>query len=298
MNNIKKIIKKYNLVPHRYTIKNKVTIVNTEEKSLVIKEASNTDINYLYQYLKSRNFEYFPKLLDREGRYNVYEFVEEVKTPNEQKATDIIHLLSLLHNKTTYYKEIDLDEYKIIYESTIDKLEYLYNYYNDIITVIEGNIYMSPSEYLLARNISKLYEALSFGRREIDLWYDLIKEKQKMRIVTIHNNIDVDHLLRNNNLYLVSWDKATRDSPIYDFYIFYKKKALDYDFTELLKLYESKYPLLDDERKLLFILLAMPERIDFNNNEYNNCKNIRKAVEYIYKTEQLIKPYYTIQNKK
>lgn len=81
---------------------------------------------------------------------------------------DLIKLVSLLHNKTTHYKEVDFADYKTIYETLSNNIEYLYSYYNDIITLIETKVYMSPSEYLLARNISKIFGSLNFSKQELE----------------------------------------------------------------------------------------------------------------------------------
>ena len=70
----------------------------------------------------------------------------------------MIHLTALLHSKTTYYKEINYDENKKLYESIKNKINYINNYYLDLINNIESKIYMSPYEYLIARNISKKYQ--------------------------------------------------------------------------------------------------------------------------------------------
>ena len=78
-----------------------------------------------------------------------------------------MHLISLLHSKTAYYKEIDYDEYKNIYENLNNKIDYIYNYYLDVINMIESKIYMSPSEYLLARNISKIFSCIYFCKKYI-----------------------------------------------------------------------------------------------------------------------------------
>ena len=67
---------------------------------------------------------------------------------------DLIYLLSLLHSKTTFYREVDIDHNKEIYETTINNLDYLNNYYTNLITSIEKEVYMSPSSYLIARNIN------------------------------------------------------------------------------------------------------------------------------------------------
>lgn len=300
-NNINNILSKHALNPIKYTIKNSVTIVDTEKGRVVFKEKKDTlrnNVHHLYDYLNSRNFSYYPKLIDNNDRnnYDVYEYIDEVETPIEQKALDIIYLVSLLHNKTTYYKEATEDTYKEIYEEVKKELDYLYNYYTDLITIVERSIYMSPKEYLFARNISKIYSCIMFCNVELDKWLELVKDKKKQRVVTLHNNLELDHLIRSNEPYLISWDKAKKDIPIYDFYNFYQKHYLDLDFNDLFDEYNHRYPLLEEERMLLLILLSIPKKIEFVDNELESCKIIRKQLDYIYKTENLVKEFYEIKN--
>ncbi len=294
MNNIKKILNKYAWVPYRYTFKKGITIVDTNNGLFVFKKRER-DIEELYSYLKTCNFDYFPPLIAQEEGYNIYEYIEGLEIPNQQKAVDMIYIVSMLHAKTSFYKETNIDEYQRTYESIINQLEYLYNYYTDLITVIERNVYMSPSEYLVARNISKIYMSIFFCRKELDEWYQLVKQKSKKRLVITHNNIDIDHFIINEKGYLLSWEKAIINSPIYDIYYFYKKRALELDFKELFEIYEKNFPLLEEERKFLFILLSIPDKIEFNKTEFENCQRIGKIIDYIYKTEILLNPYYSIK---
>ena len=62
------------------------------------------------------------------------------------------------------YKEIDLDNYKYIYEKTLNQIEEMYNYYNIVMDNIEMETYMSPSDYLISRNISFIYSALNYAK--------------------------------------------------------------------------------------------------------------------------------------
>ena len=62
---------------------------------------------------------------------------------------DMVHLLSLLHSKTTFYREVDIDKNKKIYEDIVNDIDYLNNYYNELISLIEKDVYMSPSYYLM-----------------------------------------------------------------------------------------------------------------------------------------------------
>ena len=204
----------------------------------------------------------------------------------------MINLVSLLHSKTTFYKEVDEDDYKKIYEDISGNIEYLKSYYIDLITIIENKVYMSPSEYLLARNISKIFASLNYCENELNKWLEIVENKKKQRFVVLHNNLELDHFIRNNDSYLISWDKSKIDIPIFDLYKLYKKYALVFDFESILKEYEKNYPLLNEEILLFFILVTLPDKIEFIDNEYENTKIVSKKVDIIYKTEKLIEEYF------
>ena len=279
------LISRNDLLVNKYTLKGKTAILDTDKGHFVLKENKGNDI---YKYLLSRNFRYFPKIIDSTNKYVMYEYIDDISYDNDQRALDLIRLLSLLHSKTTYYKEIDYDEHKKIYENLKEKINYISNYYTDIINIIESKLYPSPSEYLIERNITKIFSCIYYCNNELDKWYELIKEKNKKRVVTLHNNIDLSHLLKNNNIYLISWDKNKIDLPIYDIVEFYNKYALDFDFSILLDEYEKIFPLLEEEKILLNILISIPEKISVDSNEYNKVRKVRKMLDKIYKTEKLL----------
>lgn len=294
MKPLNKILKKYQVVPNEYRKTGKATIVSSNIGRYVIKEKNPNREENIYRYLNSRNFNYYPRIIsDTEDDYEISEYIEEIDMPNEQKMLDMVELVSLLHYKTTHYKEVDEDDYKKIYEDIRNNVDYLYSYYIDIITMIESKVYMSPSEYLLARNISKIFSAIQFSKGELDQWYEMVKDKRKQRLVVLHNNLELNHFIRNNNSYLISWDKAKIDMPIFDLYKLYRKHALEFDFEVILRAYEKNYPLLDSERKLLFILITMPDKITFDKTEYEMCKIVSKQIDTLYKTEALLSPYYS-----
>ena len=294
MNNLVQELKRLNIKPTRYTIKNNTYIVECMDKKYVLKkkndDRSNINDRHIYDYLSSRSFDYYPRLLDFSDSYELYEYIDDVATPDEQKILDIINLMSLLHNKTTYYKEVSLDDVKEKYENIKKELEEQEEYYNNQISIIESHKYMSPSEYHLARNISIIFKSINFCKYYLEKWYTSVSNKTKIRQSLIHNNLDISHIIENKKPYLISWNKSKNDIPVYDFYNLYKKHYLDYDFEDLYNVYNIKYPLTSDEKMLLFILLAIPPKIIFTSNEIKNCKDINKSLEYIYKTEKLIKP--------
>lgn len=189
------------------------------------------------------------------------------------------------------YKEIDLDNYKYIYEEINKEIEDIFNYYNQIMDNIESSVYMSPSNYLISRNISFIYSAINYAKRNIDYWYKLIENKRKVRVVTVHNNLSLEHYLKNDKPYLISWDKTKIDMPIYDLISLYNNHYLEFEFTELLDIYLNKYPLTEEEITLFLTIISIPRKIVYNNSEYKNILNIRRQLDYIYKTSELVKKY-------
>lgn len=292
MKNIKKILKKYDYTPYRYKKIGKTTIVDTDNGSIVIKKKIK-DNPQIRKYLESRNFDYKPEIIDIVDNYEITKYIEETEIPKEQKILDLIDLVSLLHSKTTHYKEITEDYFKELYEDLSNNIYYLNSYYNDLITIIESKIYMDPSEYLLARNISRIFASLNFCKIELENWYQIVKEKKQTRLVVLHNNLNLSHFLRNQSSYLISWDKSKIDNPIFDLYKLYRNHGEEFDFISLLKRYESSYPLLDEEKRLLYIMISMPTKIEFTNNIFNNCTIVGKEIDLLFKTEILISPYYS-----
>lgn len=285
---INELLKKNDIRALSYKKEGNVVIANTNIGKIVIKKNKNKD--FIYNYLNNRNFDYYPKILDSED-YVITEYVEDVDIPNEQKILDLIDLVSLMHSKTTHYKNSTIDDYKKIYEDLHNNFEYLKEYYNDLISIIDDKVFMSPSEYLLARNISAIFKSIEIGKEYVDNWLKEVDGLNKMRNCVVHNNLNLSHYIRNDYDYLISWDKSKIDIPIFDLYKLYNNHFNDFDFLEILKRYEQTYPLKKYELELLFILITMPSKIEFNDSEYNMCIKISNQIEKLYKSNALIEEY-------
>ena len=210
--------------PYRYTIKGKSTIIESTSGNFVIKPKTK-DLKELFDYLNSRSFHNFPKLVDssRSDTY-VFEYLNDISMPQEQRIQDLITLVAKLHNKTSFYKEVSEDKYKSIYEDIKNNILYLKEYYNNLFDISYNDIYLSPSMYLFMRNYTKIKDCLLFCESELDKWYDLVKDIRKQRVSIVHNNLALRHFLRNEESYLISWDKALIDTPILDIVNLYKNE--------------------------------------------------------------------------
>ena len=288
MKEISELLKKNDIRALSYKRSGNVIIADTNIGKVVIKRNKNKD--YIYDYLNTRNFDYYPEIIEKED-YVVFKYVEDVDIPSEQKILDLVDLVSLMHSKTTHYKNISEDEYKKIYEDLMNNFEYLSEYYKDLISIIDDKVFMSPSEYLLARNISAIFKSIEIGRGYVENWLKEVDGLNKLRMTIVHNNLDLSHYIRNNYDYLVSWDKSKIDIPVFDLYNLYNNHFLDFDFYELLKRYEERYPLKKYELDLFFILINMPAKIEFNDTEFNMCIKISNEIDKLYKSNELVNQY-------
>lgn len=293
MNSLEILSKIYK--PYQVIVKGNTKIFKCTCGNYAIKDKGNKDIRELYKYLNSRAFTYYPNLIeDNRNDVNVFEYIEDASIDREQKLYDLINIISLLHNKTTFYKEITSDKIKKIYENLLGRVSFIEENINKIIFNMEDNIFVSPSGNLLLNKSNKIFECLTFLKNEIEEWYKLSESDNKVRVSLVHNNLELEHFIKNENDYIISWDNYIIDTPIIDITKLYKKIYLTMDFSEPLKIYLDNVNFNDKEKKLLFIMLALPDELILtSNNEIKNVYLVRKYLDYIFKTENLIKPYFS-----
>ncbi len=290
---MKELIEKYHLAVGKMTVKNQETYLSTDKGQFRIVGKVRDDLPAIYHYLESRDFLSFllPINSIEEDHYEIYPWKENRFLPLEEQATELVYVLSLLHTKTTFYETVELDDIKKIYEEMKAKLTELTTYYQELQTMIEMHIFMSPSEYFLIRNISRIYMAISFCERELETWYDIMMEKRKKRMVLLHGSPTLSHFQAEDSK-LSYWNASRRDSPIYDLLIFYKTHYQSVDFASLLRLYESRYPLLKEEKSLFFLLISIPPRIRLEKDEYQKCEEIEAYLEYLNQSSELLSEQY------
>lgn len=278
-------------------MKNKITylsnskVVISDNKKYIYKVRKN-DKEELYKYLKSKNFLNFLPYTEKNNDYEIYRYIEDTELPKEDKAIELIYILALLHTKTTIYQDVNIDKIKELYEQTKDHINYLKTYYLDLQDYIETKIFMSPAENLLMQNISKFYKALNYSDYKIDEWYALKEKEKTERIVQLHNNVTLDHFLKEENSYLINWDYAKKDYVIYDFLQFYKNEYLDLEMTSLFDLYQTKYEYTKDELLLFQSLISIMPKITLSKTNYINTLEVKAAVNYVEKTNEFLSKYY------
>ena len=275
--------------PYKIERKNNVFIYKTMDGNYAIKMNPKIDYKKLYSYLESRSFDYIPKIHpDSRDDMVVFDYIEDYDIDKNQKILDLINLVSLLHSKTSYYKDVTIDKYKEIYELVKDNILSVDSYYQEMFDKeIDKEIY-SPSSYLFLRNYSLIYNACRYTLDNIESWYLKIQDKGRQRIVLVHNNLKLEHMIKNREEYLISWDQYTFDSPVLDLFNLYKNEWENVSFKEALDIYYSNFDLNEEEKLLFNILISIPYKIEDGNNEYERCRNIRRLINYLGKSSILI----------
>ncbi len=281
MRAINELLRNLQIKPIQYQKIGNATIVTTKDRKYVIKKNKHP----IYDYLNQRTFSYYPKTRVV-GDYEIAEYIEEIApTPPEQKMTDLIMLVALLHTKTTHYKLVEEYSYQDLYESIKGNIAYLEQFYNQKMDMVESEIFMSPSSYLLARHITSIYNMLKYSREHLDKWYEKVKDFKKIRLVILHNHLSLDHFLNNQ---LISWNKAKIGPPIFDLYILYQNTYLSFAWEEIFKQYLSSYPLKEEEKDLFYILISIPKPLEFTQREYQNVAMVQGQLRYLDHTSHFL----------
>ena len=73
--------------PTKITISGKSHILTTQDGKYVVKEKKK-DLKSLYNYLENRSFNKFPKIIDEYDNNYVYEYLDDINEPINQKMID------------------------------------------------------------------------------------------------------------------------------------------------------------------------------------------------------------------
>lgn len=283
MNNYNYFVNKNNLEVIKVTVKERAVIIDTPLDSFIIIKG---DINK-YNYLLSRGFDYIPKIVDYDDKYIMFDNLEVVNYDFEEKLLDYVRVISLLHIKTSYYKEVNSSYYKVIYEKIFSKINDVRNYYESLISRIESREYMSPCEYLIARNISQIFYIINICFNYLEKYYSMVKDKSNVRVVTLYNN-DINKVIKTKNkIYLTDFSNSYVDSPIYDILYIYNNYYNYIELDTILNNYFKVFKLSEDELLLIKLLSIIPSKIKVGM-KVNDIIYVKKGINKIFKSIKIL----------
>lgn len=278
MLNIEECLAKYDIQVKRITYFEKYIIIDSEnEKYLLKKKDSNKE--ELFNHLKQINYNYYMPLINEySDYYELYPYYDDNISGKYTKAKEMLYALALLHIKTTTYIDYNQDELKEIYEDTNNLIDNLTKYYLDLQDYLEGIEFLSPAQYLLMKNISRIHYLLRLAKSNLEDWF---KDLESVREVLLINNVSLNNFRVGEASYFVDFKDAKNGLVVYDLVNFYKNEVLNVDFFSLFSFYNSKYNLNKDELELFYTLICIPERITFTKNNYLDTLRVRRLVDYV-----------------
>lgn len=255
----------------------------------------NQNVLEIYSIFDMCGFDNYCNILSYDEEYIRYELLKCKNCFERIRGIDFINVVALMHDKTQKYIDVDSFKYKNIYDLILGNINYLKEYYDNMIESIEFEKYMKPSSYLIARNYSIIVQSLDFASSSLEKWFKSVENNLSDRVCVVHNNLSLDHFIFSDKPYLISFDRAMVDTPVLDLYILYKKEFNNLNFDLLFNEYNNIFALNDDEKLLFYILISITPKIEIYNDEFNDCININYIFKYIYKTLKFINKNNNLQ---
>lgn len=255
----------------------------------------NKDPNILnkYNYLKSKDFLYYPNETILKDNYEIRNYIDEIEINAEDKINELLNIIILLHTNTTFYKELKLTDIKDYYEKETNDIIDLKKYYESIFDNNMYYLYLKPSISLLIRKISIILISLDKSKYYLDMWYKIIKDKKKQRVVFNHNNLKLSNYIKGNKSILINWNNSIFDYQINDLYSLFRNNYEYISMKDSFDRYNLKYPLYEEEKYLLFFKLLKCNKVLLNKSEIINTKEVFDIIKYLEKVNMFLDNYMT-----
>ncbi|MCA1031939.1 spore coat protein YsxE [Bacillus timonensis] len=309
-------INKYGPVLNKYRIKadygehfGKVTKIYTPNGIYGLKEVKSIEFLKVVHLMLQKGYKkLIPILPNIDGQYatqhnSKYYYLtswienKPLEERNDQQKLMVKELTSL-HAKTSQTIKLTEKDIDIFYKNLIAKWEKKEASLSQFLEKCEEKLYMSPFELQFCTYFHEIFQASQFARKKLENWYELVKEKNTFRVAINHGNIQNHHFLidQRGNGFFSSFEKATIASPINDVVKYFQKALKTYptlneDLISWYYMYESYYPLQEDEQSLFLSYLTFPEGVYRLVVSYQEIKH--EEQRYV---KRLLKNYWQLKN--
>ncbi|MCM3002669.1 spore coat protein YsxE [Priestia koreensis] len=214
--------------------------------------------------------------------------VNDQKEERDIRYHKLFQELANMHALSSHEVKVTEDDIKKHYDQLTTAWDQRKEELENFIGECEKRIYMSPFELSFCTFYQDAVKAIDFGRGKLDDWYEQVKEKEKMRLVTIHGKLSPKHFVydNNGNGYFINLEKSKAASPIYDLVSFYSRSNRTYPIPSMesydwFTTYQQHFKLTGDEMLLLHSYLAFPESVYRAISNYNTRRSERDEVGHV-----------------
>ncbi|MUK86964.1 hypothetical protein GMD78_00925 [Ornithinibacillus sp. L9] len=167
---------------------------------------------------------------------------------------------------------------------------------NSLLTCVEQfeqKKYMSPFELLVCTHYHVLERVFVTIQRRIEQLISELEDEETWSISLCHGNLSYDHVVNDNQTYLINWEKTFFDNPILDLATFFKEEVIHYDapiesFIEHFGQYTDENKLQNSELYLLSIYLLDPTTYMDYIRSYQDSSNLSmvqqiKRIQHVFR---------------
>jgi len=209
------------------------------------KYLQNQGLNNIIYPIKNLDNLYYTRLTNNycnDECYCVMPYIDDNNVLNQTKCKALLEQLTILHNKTSFNKNISLLKSKNKMEEIIKYLEYKFNIIESYIRSIEAQPFDEFSIPIL-KNYQYILDAKKILIEKNKIIVNAIKSEKSVTYCFIHNNPKLDHLIvTKGEKYLISIDNGVIGIPSLDIAKFYiENEDIDYDISSDIKEYFNQF---------------------------------------------------------
>lgn len=248
----------------------------------------------------------------RDGRYGVLQgndlyylmpWLHDLPGENRQtKHEKLFRELARMHVLSQQETEVTEEERKEHTEATKQTWEAQRTFLEQFVEYCEEQWYMSPFELTYCMYYNDIRQACTFAINQLEVWEELMEEKQTMRSVLVHGKLSPEHFLYDEKGlgYFINFEQAKYASPLHDLLPFlartlHARPTQHDDVLAWLQTYFATSPFRKEEMRLFLSYLAHPGPIvDIVERYYqrpkerrNEREDVRKLQEYHWRLKNI-----------
>lgn len=278
-NELKKVLKRYKLVPQKIKPVRGVLQIQTESGNFALKRSASSleQISFVQETLEELSAVGYEHLLPwvrtRSGEPFVhYEggiwyltpwFGEEKESGFVGKQAEQLVQLARFHRLSQSIAAAKTSFQQPVGEAQITQWEQQRNRLNHYLEKIEEREFRSPFDNVFINNIDYLDKAITFAIRGMERFVKT-ENGYPPRWTVCHGRLDPRNVVYGDKGWKwIDWDHARVASPVRDLAAYFRRFPLEkegLDFHTALSYYEREWELTSKEKKLLALYLAYPER--------------------------------------
>ena len=203
-----------------------------------------------------------------------------------ERKKQLLRELARMHVLSAKETTVDTEEQEAHFHTTKERLERQQSFLEEFSQLTERKWYMSPFELQYCAYHQDIYQALNYSIKKLTEWYDRTKEEGKIRVVTAHGKLSLDHFLYAENGYghFINLEEADEVAAHFDVLPFTADLLDTYprqnsDILDLLDYYFKFFPWRIEEIMLFSSYLASPERCVAVVEDFFHRKNEKSEIE-------------------